>query len=61
MCIWIAIHSICMYIYVYKQHGLQSILFQYLGMCMLEIGDRDWDVAANPFHSTGVPLAPLLS
>ena len=41
--------------------GLPSILFAYLGMCMLEIGDRDWDVAANPFHSTGVPLAPLLS
>ena len=33
----------------------------YLGMCMLEIGDRDWDAAANPFHSTGVPLSPLLS
>ena len=43
------------------QNGLPSILFAYLGMCMLEIGDRDWDVAANPFHSTGVPLAPLLS
>jgi len=42
-------------------NGLPSILFAYLGMCMLEISDRDWDVAANPFHSTGVPLAPLLS
>jgi len=41
--------------------ALPSILFAYLGTCMLEIGDRDWDVAANPFHSTGVPLATLLS
>jgi len=41
-------------------HGLPSILFAYLGMCMPEISDRDWDVASNPFHSTGVPLEHLL-
>ena len=40
--------------------GLPSILFAYLGMRMLEISDGDWDVA-SPLHSTGVPLAPLLS
>jgi len=42
-------------------NGLPSIVFAYLGMCKLETCDRDWDAAAKPLHSTGVPLAPLLS
>ena len=40
--------------------GMSSILFVDPGILLLETGDRDWDVAVKFFHSTGVPLAPLL-
>ena len=43
-----------------SSNGLPSILPAYLGMCTLKTGDIDWDVDANPLHSSGVPLTIYL-